>query len=114
MSMNRTLDAWTDTIPVYFRQDRYTGTNDTSILFAKHRLWWRFWNLKIILFRQFLLGRAVQQQKHPKRTALSDMETQCRDVAVSAASNTISSISNFLENAEITRLVTWYSMYVLI
>lgn len=110
MAMNRSLDAWTDTLPDYFRRDRYPGTNDDSILFAKHRLWWRFWNLKVILLRQFLLGRAVEQRRHPQGNSLSDTEAQCRDVAVSAASNTIFSISSFLENAKITRLVTWYSM----
>jgi transcriptional regulatory protein GAL4 len=110
MSMNRTLDAWTDSLPVYFRRDYYAGINDSSVLFARHRIWWRFWNLKIILFRHFLLARAVEQRKHSRGAALSDMEAQYQDVAVNAASNTISSISSFLENAEITRLVTWYSM----
>lgn len=108
--MDRALDAWTDTLPDYFRQDRYAGTHDNAILFARHRLWWRFWNLKIILFRQFLLRRVVEQRRHPHGAALSGMETQCRDVAVNAASSTISSINSFLETAEITRLVSWYSM----
>jgi transcriptional regulatory protein GAL4 len=113
MAMNHTLDKWTDSLPAYFRLDQYSSTNDTAILFARNRLWWRFWNMKIILFRQFLLGRAVEQRKNPYSSAPSSYETACLNVAISAASNTISSISSFVETAEPSRLVTWYSIFFL-
>ncbi|KAH7304272.1 lactose regulatory protein LAC9 [Stachybotrys elegans] len=111
MSMNRTLDSWMQSLPGYFGQHECLEIHDEGILFAKHRLWWRFWNLKIILFRNFLLSRAVEQRTQSQGGQLSDIETKCRDVAVSAASDTISSISSFLDKVNITRLVTWYSIF---
>jgi transcriptional regulatory protein GAL4 len=110
MSMDQTLDSWILSLPDYFRQQQDISIPDQGILFAKHRLWWRFWNIKIILFRNFLLTRAVAQRTQSQGGALSDTETKCRDVAVRAASDTISSISSFLDKVTITRLISWYSM----
>ncbi|KAI5460214.1 lactose regulatory protein LAC9 [Mariannaea sp. PMI_226] len=112
LSMNQALDAWSETLPVFFHHNHELPISDSAILFAKSRLWWRFWNLKIILFRQFLLKRAVDQARHTGPVlAVSDLDARCRDAAVNAASSTITSIAQYLETAPVDRLVSWYSIF---
>lgn len=113
LAMNASLDAWSETLPPYFRRDHDPPVNaDPNYLFARCRLWWRFWNLKIILFRQLLLKRAVERSRRATVTSLSDADVKSRDIAVDAASCTIASINAFSQpGTNFTRLVSWYSMY---
>jgi transcriptional regulatory protein GAL4 len=111
LSMNQMLDVWCDTLPPYFRltaQDHYT---EQWHLFARFKLWWRFWNLKIILFRQLLLRRAIEHSGQPSARAPNLVNDKCRDIGVDAAHATIISINDFLEQADITRVTSWYSLY---
>ncbi|KAH7121758.1 lactose regulatory protein LAC9 [Dactylonectria estremocensis] len=113
-AMNRALDAWTETLPPYFQLNQESSSGDTSFLFAKCRLWWRFWNLKIILFRQLMVKRAVERsRKGGGSITWTEADDRSRTIAVSAASSTIASIQSFSQTEFVTRLVTWYSVFFL-
>lgn len=109
-SMDRSLDAWAEKLPFYFRMDQETTCPDPAFLFARCRLWWRFWNLKIILFRQLLLKRAVERSKQAPFTTLPSTDAQNRSTAITAASSTINSIHSFSQSGLDNKLVAWYSM----
>ena len=108
--MDRSLDAWAEKLPLYFRMDQETTCPDPAFLFARCRLWWRFWNLKIILFRQLLLKRAVERSKQAPFTTLPSTDAQNRSTAITAASSTINSIHSFSQSGLDNKLVAWYSM----
>ncbi|KAK8093349.1 GAL4-transcription factor [Apiospora hydei] len=109
---NNTLDAWSKTLPPYFQPDRDVPCREEWYLFAKPRLWWRFWNLKIILFRQIVLKRAIERHQGPASTfAPNNQDNLCRDIGVDAAHSTVVSIHQYLNNCIHTRLVSWYSVY---
>jgi transcriptional regulatory protein GAL4 len=110
LSIDRSLNAWSETLPPYFRLDQEAQSYDPAFFFAKCRLWWRLWNLKIILFRQPLLLRAVERSKRGVFKAPSATELESMKAAMDAASATISSIHHYSQNGLITRLVAWYSM----
>jgi transcriptional regulatory protein GAL4 len=110
LSMDRSLNAWSETLPPYIRLDQEVHLYDSAFFFAKCRLWWRLWNLKIMLFRQLLLQRAVERSKRGVFKAYSDTELESMTVAMDAASATITSIHNYSQNGLVTRLVAWYSM----
>ncbi|KAF4119862.1 hypothetical protein GMORB2_3550 [Geosmithia morbida] len=115
LAMDASLDAWSDRLPAYFRLDHELATADPTFLFARCRLWWRVWNLKIVLFRQLLLKRAVERtSRRDALGTLSEAHVKSRDVAVHAASSTIASIHGLSQmGANINRLVAWYSIYFL-
>lgn len=109
--MNKSLDAWAKTLPRYIQpgQGEHSCQEDWY-LFAKARLSWRFWNLKIILFRQVVLKLAMRRAGSAPAPAVSEIDNQCRNLAVSAAHLTVVSIHDFLAQATPTRLINWYSM----
>lgn len=109
-SMDHSLDAWAEKLPPYFRMDQETTCPDPAFLFARCRLWWRFWNLKIILFRQLLLKRAVERSKQAPFTSVPSTDAQNRSTAITAASSTINSIHSFSQSGLDNKLVAWYSM----
>jgi transcriptional regulatory protein GAL4 len=110
ISMDRELDSWSERLPSYFRLDQETTCADPAFFFARCRLWWRFWNLKIILFRQILLKRAVERSKQGALGFSGEADIRSRNTAVNAASSTITSIESFSQSGLMTRLVAWYSM----
>ncbi|RKU40979.1 lactose regulatory protein lac9 and GAL4-like protein [Coniochaeta pulveracea] len=114
LSMNKSLDAWAKTLPRYIQpgQGEHSCQEDWY-LFAKARLSWRFWNLKIILFRQVVLKLAMRRAGSAPAPAVSEIDNQCRNLAVSAAHLTVVSIHDFLAQATPTRLINWYSMFFL-
>ncbi|KAI6780574.1 Regulatory protein-like protein [Emericellopsis cladophorae] len=112
-SLNKELDDWVTRLPSYFQIDSEIPAAEPAVSFARCRLWWRFWNLKIILFRQILMKRAVERAKQGPFPLSTDIENMSRDAAVAAARATIASISSFTESRIPTRLVAWYSIYFL-
>lgn len=110
LSMNQTLDDWSQTLPPYFQLDQEPPSQEAWYLFARSRLWWRLWNLKITLFRQILLRRAMSKTGHVPPFPVNAVDDKCRDACVDAAHSTVLSIHDFLEHNELTRLVGWYAM----
>jgi transcriptional regulatory protein GAL4 len=144
--LNETLEKWTKTLPAYFHLDVDAAGGDNNsdsniqgtaaasdmnrkdwYLFSRARLWWRIWNLQIILFRHILLRRATSRSSSSSsRTQYergggdtgtgsassmmpSELEMRCRSIAVEAARNTIKSVHDFLGQVRVTRLINWYA-----
>lgn len=110
LSMDATLSKWSESLPAYFHLDYDGPSAGPFFLFTKSRLWWRFWNLKIILFRPLVLQQAVSKSRGNTQITFSSSDERCRSVAVHAASASIASIDHYTKHGDITRLVTWYSM----
>ncbi|MCH8153750.1 MAG: fungal specific transcription factor domain-containing protein, partial [Proteobacteria bacterium] len=108
MRLNQSLESWAQTLPGYFAFSGEPAAADDWYLFTRARLWWRFWNLQIILFRQLVLRRAMKRTQD-STLAATDVDNRCRDVAVHAASATIVSIHEFLGQVQMTRLINWYA-----
>ncbi|KAM5346113.1 hypothetical protein ACJ41O_009118 [Fusarium nematophilum] len=111
LSMDATLDRWSETLPTYLRLGHDGSIAEPSFLFNRSRLWWRFWNLKIILFRQLLLKRVVDKGNGTAPARVNQLDDKCRSIAVHAASATVASIDHYTKHGEMTRLATWYSIY---
>ena len=109
LRLNQSLETWSETLPTYFKMTHDPVSLEPSYLFARSRLWWRIWNLRIILFRQIVLSRAMKRKRDNLPVAPSDPDNTCRDLAVQAAHATISSISQFLTQTPMTRLINWYA-----
>lgn len=109
LRLNQSLETWSETLPGYLKVTQDPVSLEPSYLFARSRLWWRIWNLRIILFRQIVLSRAMRRKRDSIAASSTDLDNKCRDLAVQAAHSTISSISQFLSQTPMTRLVNWYA-----
>ncbi|KAG4280585.1 hypothetical protein FPRO06_11918 [Fusarium proliferatum] len=111
LSMDVTLDKWSSTLPEYLRLDHDVPSAEPAFYFNRSRLWWRFWNLKIIIFRQLFLKRAIGSGNSSITVPVNQDDEKCMNIAVRAASATIVSIDQYTKERKRTRLVTWYSIY---
>ncbi|SCV55564.1 GAL4-Transcription factor [Fusarium fujikuroi] len=111
LSMDATLDKWSSTLPEYLRLDHHVPSAELAFYFNRSRLWWRFWNLKIIIFRQLFLKRAIGKGNNSITVPVNEVDERCMNIAALAASATIVSIDQYTTERQRTRLVTWYSIY---
>ncbi|KAF5645822.1 GAL4-transcription factor [Fusarium tjaetaba] len=111
LSMDATLDKWSSTLPEYLSLDHHVPSAEPAFYFNKSRLWWRFWNLKIIIFRQLFLKRAIGKGDPSVTVPDNEVDEKCMSIAIRAASATIESIDQYTKERQRTRLVTWYSIY---
>ncbi|EWG52170.1 hypothetical protein FVEG_16939 [Fusarium verticillioides 7600] len=111
LSMDATLDKWCSTLPEYLRLDHHVPSAEPAFFFNRSRLWWRFWNLKIIIFRQLFLKRAIGRGNSSMAVPDNEVDERCMGIAIRAASATIASIDQYTKERQGSRLVTWYSIY---
>jgi transcriptional regulatory protein GAL4 len=102
------MEHWTQTLPVYFQLNIQPTCQFRWYLFARARLWWRFWNLKIIVFRHILLRRAIADRGQVLDSAASAEQEECKRLCVEAARLTIDSVCRY-STQELTRLEGWYA-----
>lgn len=113
LAMSQALDAWSETLPPFFQPRLMdVASSEQWYLFTRARLWWRVWNLKIIMLRQVLLKRAIERRGKESSGFVhhSPVDDKGSDMAIDAAHLTIESINGYLETAALTRLVSWYSL----
>lgn len=114
IALKHIIDAWEESIPSYFQLDSPTIQSDETLLFARYRLSWRSWNLKILLFRPVVLQWAARLRKSDNSASFATSEElECRKNCVQSASATINSISDFIAKGMVSRLSNWYMLYVL-
>ncbi|KAH7067330.1 fungal-specific transcription factor domain-containing protein, partial [Paraphoma chrysanthemicola] len=111
LSFGTVMDTWAQTLPSYFRPESPPSCQHRWYLFARSRLWWRYWNLKIILFRHILLRRAIGRGTIPD-VLLQSQQEECKRICVDAAHSTIASIYQYSTQG-LTRLEGWYATYFL-
>ncbi|KXL47152.1 MAG: hypothetical protein FE78DRAFT_106226 [Acidomyces sp. 'richmondensis'] len=107
LALNKGLDDWSTRLPSFFQLNEDLASNEPWYIFVRCRLWWRFWNFKITLFRQILLKRVIGRKEKALGLELNHTEDQCRDVCIAAAHSTVVSIDNYVEQAALTRLAEY-------
>ncbi|KAI1875842.1 uncharacterized protein JN550_002128 [Neoarthrinium moseri] len=111
LSLNETLDLWSKTVPPYFQLSQEPVSQEQWYLFARSKLWWRFWNLRIIMFLQVLLGRSMGGNSISFRSATQGLDETCRKICVEAAHLSIATIHGYLSQVVPSRIESWYSVF---
>lgn len=109
LSLNKVLDSWSQSLPYYFQIANEPVSQEHWYLFARSKLWWRLWNLRIILFLQVLLGRSLDRHTMPSSTPQT-LDVICRDICIEAAHSSIVSIYQYLSQVVPSRVESWYSV----
>ncbi|KAH8691738.1 fungal-specific transcription factor domain-containing protein [Phaeosphaeriaceae sp. PMI808] len=112
LSQGNVLDTWCRTLPPYFQVNAQVSSQYRWHRFARSRLWWRFWNFKIIVFRHILLRRAIASRKQTLGLIAEPDEEQCKHICIEAAHSTIISIREYCTKT-LSRLEGWYATYFL-
>ncbi|KAH6653173.1 C6 transcription factor [Truncatella angustata] len=112
LSLDQALDSWSKSLPSYFQISQAPVFYEQWYMFARSKLWWRFWNLRIILFLQVLLGRSMGRSNI---TAAGKppyvLDETCRNICVEAAHLSIVSIHQYLSQVVPTRIESWYAVF---
>ncbi|EFQ36180.1 fungal specific transcription factor domain-containing protein [Colletotrichum graminicola M1.001] len=102
------LEPWRTGVPSYFSE---TATVSPKYVLAHAVMNWRCRNLRVIMYRPFVIRRALQARD--RRLDDSPDNVQAFEKCLADAKATITSISEFWERSEKNRLSAWYALYFL-
>lgn len=108
LALNASMDEWKYSLPPYFQLERLPTCQTPWYLFARARLWWRYWNLQIIIFRHILLRRAISERGQIPDTDTQTSQEVCKRFCLEAAHSTIVSINQYTAQGS-SRLEGWYA-----
>ena len=108
LALNASMDSWKHTLPSYFQLEMQPRSQVRWYLFARARLWWRYWNLQIIVFRHILLRRAISERGQIPDHDTQSSEEECKNFCLEAAHATITSIHQYSLQG-LARLEGWYA-----
>ena len=112
LAFNKALENWAVQLPSYFQLGQNQSSSGQWYLFARSRLWWRYWNFKIILFRPVLLRCAVEKLDPRSSYRPTPEEEECRQICLHSAHLTVESVKGFVDQYPMTRLAGWYCLHV--
>ncbi|KAJ0323962.1 hypothetical protein COL5a_008082 [Colletotrichum fioriniae] len=102
------LDPWLASVPSYFSS---TSRVPPKYALAHAVMNWRYRNLRIIMYRPFVIRRALQARD--RRPDDSPDNVRAFEKCLAEAKATITSISEFWQRNEHNRLGAWYALYFL-
>lgn len=112
LALDKGMMAWEQTIPSYFQLHYPPSSQLRWYLFARSKIWWRIWNLRIIVYRHILLRRAISERGQIPDQAQQSSQEECKKNCLDAAHSTVVSIHEYSLQG-MTRLEGWYSTYFL-
>jgi transcriptional regulatory protein GAL4 len=107
--LNKRLTEWAATVPAYLRLENSPAASFDWYLFARSKLWWRYSNMQIILFRPIML-RAAMEQIHGKYPPLPSEYEECKRLCLEAAHQTTVTIQEYTQQNVLVRLAAWYTL----
>lgn len=114
LEMNKRIDEFCNDMPEFFKDGSIVDQTKPWLKLAKYKLGWRFRNLRLILFRPFILQRVLSEGDHnPLPVMNSPEEKECRRMCLRSAHNTIVSVNEFIQTNEQTPMSVWYTIYYL-
>ncbi|KAL7918665.1 fungal-specific transcription factor domain-containing protein [Trichoderma austrokoningii] len=105
----RCLEPWTKNTPEYFSE---TASVPTKYAFAHSVMQWRWRNFRMIMYRPFVIRRALLA-RNGRKDNLSPESLQAYDRCLDDAKQSIISISDFWVSCDHIRLFAWYALYFL-
>ncbi|KXH34587.1 fungal specific transcription factor domain-containing protein [Colletotrichum simmondsii] len=102
------LEPWLASVPSYFSS---TSRVPPKYALAHAVMNWRYRNLRIIMYRPFVIRRALQARD--RRSDDSPDNVRAFEKCLAEAKATITSISEFWQRNEHNRLGAWYALYFL-
>ncbi|ANB15131.1 galactose-responsive transcription factor GAL4 [Sugiyamaella lignohabitans] len=127
LEMDKQIDTFIRDIPPWFAENgppisHYTAgsqLNDATIaglILSRYRLHWRYKNLRIIMFRPFVVQTILStnsQNDTSSSTPTSEAELQCKTICLQNAHQTILSVEEFVSTGQLSSISVWYAVFFL-
>jgi transcriptional regulatory protein GAL4 len=109
------LQIWHATLPDWFQPGHYPSRDYPWLNFAYQKLFWRYCNLRIILFRRPFLERALKglplaSSQVGNASPATGLEVECAELCLQNATDSILAIHNFFSTRPANRLEWWYGL----
>lgn len=102
----RCLEPWAKTTPKYFSE---AASVPAKYAFAHCVIQWRWRNFRMIMYRPFVIRRALLA-RNGRKDNLNPESLQAYDRCLYDAKQTIISISDFWASCDHIRLFAWYAL----
>jgi transcriptional regulatory protein GAL4 len=114
LEMDKQIAEFQENLPSYFKEEIPIDFHyDNFLVLTRFRLIWRYKNLRIMMFRPFILQRVLSEGDTPLRLLNGPNEKQCRRECLRNAHETILSVSDFVSNYSLSNLGVWYAVFFL-
>ncbi|CAN6611904.1 hypothetical protein TRVA0_005S00210 [Trichomonascus vanleenenianus] len=116
LEMSKRIEEFCTTeIPAYLKigSPAESVAQEHWLVLTKYRLTWRYRNLRIIMFRPFVLQRVLSEGDKPIPKMNSPAEKECRRICLKSAHDTIVSVDEFVTYYPRTTISVWYAVYFL-
>ncbi|ODQ64232.1 hypothetical protein NADFUDRAFT_83788 [Nadsonia fulvescens var. elongata DSM 6958] len=112
--LDKRIDEFINKLPIYFQEEHQDDNGPHWLVFTQYKLGWRYRNLRIILFRPFILQRILSEGEKPMPMNMNGTaEKECRRACLKNAHDTITSVERFVLNQERSIISVWYALYFL-
>ncbi|KAI1355905.1 fungal-specific transcription factor domain-containing protein [Xylaria sp. FL0043] len=105
---SRLIEPWLKGLPTYFAESTSTPLRYRH---AHLVMKWRLRNFRIIMYRPFVIRKALNARDHRYNESPDDLKAY--DICLNQAKETIIIISNYVAETECNRLEAWYALYFL-
>jgi len=125
LALNNRIVEFINQLPPFFSENNIIADSASQIpnvkttpewlALTRYRLIWRYKNLQIILFRAFVWQRVIKAKnpEYASEMTNSPEGKACRRICLDCAHETILSVSNFINNHEVSVIASWYATFFL-
>ncbi|KAF9637679.1 hypothetical protein BFW01_g8575 [Lasiodiplodia theobromae] len=104
------IGGWISSVPSWYLEQAQLPERFR----LSHRImWWRVYNFRIIMYRPYVIRRALLAQSKPQDKEPSPEEATAYSRCLTEARTTISTIERFWSQNTHTRVGAWYALYFL-
>lgn len=96
------IEPWQATLPAYFSESAQVPAR---YALCQAVMSWRLRNLRILMYRPFVIRRALRRRPDP-----DEASTKAYDCCLADAKSTIQIISEYWERQDHNRLAAWYAL----
>ncbi|OBT39438.1 hypothetical protein VE00_09818 [Pseudogymnoascus sp. WSF 3629] len=113
MSMNSKISSWMLTLPYYFQESANLPNLTETLALSRYRLFWRVRNFRMLLLWPILIHYTEKTHNIPNARE-NEMDETARQLCLSYAHDTITSIDEYLLSNISGAFGDWYALYYLI
>ncbi|KAF2729908.1 hypothetical protein EJ04DRAFT_446274 [Polyplosphaeria fusca] len=106
---DRLTGSWEQSVPHWYRPTVEVPQPFTT---GHAVMWWRLRNLRIIMYRPYVMRRALQARSE-LQASIPQQAQRAYDRCLDEAKDSIKAISEFWSTKSPTRLAAWYALYFL-
>jgi transcriptional regulatory protein GAL4 len=110
LTLDKQIEESIDDLPSWFLEEQRPEKAESWHLVGWYRLHWRYKNLRIIMFRPFILQRLAEADK---RATMSPAESECHKICLQNAHETIVSVNEFVTICQLSSISVWYALFFL-